>query len=537
MAFKANTTVLIVDDALTMAQGIRAILAMAGVTQSETASHAGEASNRLRAKRFDIVLCDYNLGSGMNGQELLELMRKRGTLPLSTLWVMITGERNYTQVVTAAETAPDDYFLKPFSSQQLLDRLELALQRKAYLAPAHRLLEKGKTEQAIQTLQELAQQADSRQSRLDALRLRAELLVSEGLYEPALQVYQGLLAQEEIPWAKMGVARILAEQGDSSRSNVLLDEVIAIAPRYTDAYDLLAQNMVDDGAYQEAAAVLEKAVGISPRNFTRLHNYGKALLRSGEAARAADQLQRAVDIGRNNAFFGPEVLVDLMQARSESGQTQQLDRLQNDISTQLGKQPGGQLMLAVCRAMAALAQQRPEQALGQLEEGAEWLRAAETTFDGALRFLAATARLPAGQAAAQAPEWARVIALRFADGRHELGSLQEAARQHPACLAAIRTAYDELQGKSQAALELANQGQLEAAADMLRRDAMATLNQRLGMYGCAMLLRICENRQQAAQDYADPLQDLRQLLQWLPQDNERVRGFVRRRQALLRPRA
>ncbi|OHX12093.1 hypothetical protein BI347_00235 [Chromobacterium sphagni] len=534
MAFSANTTVLIVDDALTMAQGIRAILAMAGVTQSETASHAGEASNRLRSKRFDVVLCDYNLGKGMNGQELLEAMRKSGTLPLSTLWVMITGERNYTQVVSAAEMVPDDYILKPFTSQQLLDRLELAVQRKAFLAPAHKLLDKGKTEQAIQALQELAQQADNRQSRLGALRLRAELMVREGQYEQALRIYQGLLEQDEIPWAKMGVARILSEQGDSPQSNALLDEVIAIAPRYTEAYDLLAQNMIDDGAYQEAAAVLEKAVGISPRNFTRLHSYGNALLRSGEAAKAVDQLQRAVDIGRHNSFFGPEVLVDLMQARSESGQIQQMDRLQNEISTQLGKRAGGQLMLAVCRAMAALAQQRPEQALSQLEEGAEWLRAAETDFDSALRFLAATARLPSGHGAEQAPQWAHTIALRFADGRHELGSLQEAARQHPACLQSIKTAYEQLQGKSQAALEQANQGQLEAAADMLHRDAMATLNQRLGMYGCAMLLRICENRQQAQQDYAEPLQALRQLLQWLPHDNERVHGFVRRRQALLR---
>ncbi|MFB9158284.1 response regulator [Chromobacterium violaceum] len=176
MAFDENTTVLIVDDAHSMAQGIRAILAMAGVTQSETASHAGEAQNRLRGRRYDVVLCDYNLGLGMNGQELLEAMRRAGALPLSTLWVMITGERNYGQVASAAELVPDDYILKPFTSQQLLDRLEAAARRKAWLAPAHRLLDKGKTEQAIQTLGGLIAEADSRQRRLDAQRLCGELL-------------------------------------------------------------------------------------------------------------------------------------------------------------------------------------------------------------------------------------------------------------------------------------------------------------------------------------------------------------------------
>jgi DNA-binding response OmpR family regulator len=61
------------------------------------------------------VLCDYNLGDGMDGQELLE-RRKTGTLPLSTIWIMITGERKYERVVAAAEMAPDDYILKPFNS-------------------------------------------------------------------------------------------------------------------------------------------------------------------------------------------------------------------------------------------------------------------------------------------------------------------------------------------------------------------------------------------------------------------------------------
>ncbi|UTH75831.1 response regulator [Chromobacterium sp. IIBBL 290-4] len=533
MALDANTTALIVDDSQTMAQSLRAILSMAGVTQTETASNAGDAQNRLRGKHFSLVLCDYNLGRGMNGQELLEAMRKSGALPMSTLWVMITGERNYAQVVTAAETIPDDYILKPVTSQQLLDRLLQAGRRKAFLSPAHKLLDKGKVEQAIAALRERAQQTDNRVYRLDALRLCGELLAREGQYEPALQLYQGLLAQEEIPWAKMGVARILAEQGQGERSNALLDEVIAIAPRYTEAYDLLAQNMIDDGSYQEAAAVLEKAVSISPHNFNRLKNYGTALLRSGDAAAAVEPLQKAVDIGRHNSFFGPEVLVDLLQARSESGQTQQLDRLQSEISGQMGNLPGGQLTMAVCRAMASLAQQRPDQAKAQLEQGAEWLRDTETDFASALRFLGAAVRLPA-ELAGELPQWAGAITLRFADGRHELGSLKEVARQHEACHAAIKTAYDELQRKSQTALGLANQGQLEASAEMLHREASQTLNQRLGMYGCAMLLRIAENRQQAGQDHSEQMQALRQLLQWLPHDNERVRGFVHRRQALLR---
>ncbi|MEN2427136.1 response regulator [Chromobacterium vaccinii] len=534
MAFDENTTVLIVDDAHSMSQGIRAILAMGGVTQSETASHAGEAQNRLRGRRYDVVLCDYNLGLGMNGQELLEATRRSGALPLSTLWVMITGERNYGQVASAAELVPDDYILKPFTTQQLLDRLEAAARRKAFLSPAHRLLDKGKTEQAIQTLGGLIAEADSRQRRLDAQRLCGELLAREGLHEAALRLYREVLSKDELPWAKMGVARILSEQGDGGGANTLLDQVIAEAPRYTEAYDLLAQNLTDDGKYSDAAGALEKAVAISPRNFNRLHHYGTSLLRSGDATRAVEPLQRAVDIGRGNSFFGPEAMVDLLQARCESGQTQQLDRLQHDIAARQGELPGGPLTMAVCRAMTALAQQRPQQAEAHLAEAAEWIAAPETDFGSALRFLSAAAKLPDEHGAERAPDWARSIALRFADSRHELGSLLEVAAPRPACGDAARAAYAELQDKSRAALDQANQGRLETAAEMLHADAMRTLNCRLGLYGCAMLLRIAENRQEAGQDYAGEMQSLRELLHWLPHDNERVRGFVKRRQALIR---
>ncbi|QEL57251.1 response regulator [Chromobacterium paludis] len=534
MAFDDHTTALIVEDALSMAQSLRAILAMAGITQTDTASNAADAQNRLRGRRYDVVLCDYNLGSGMNGQELLEALRKDGHLSLSTLWVMISGERNYSQVAGAAEMIPDDYVLKPFTAQQLLDRLDAAARRKDWLAPAHKLLDKGRTEQAIAQLQELAKQTENRQRRLDALRLCGELQTREGQHEAALQLYRAVLAQTDQPWAKMGVARILAEQGDGDGSRSLLDQVIAVAPRYTEAYDLLAQNLIDEGGYAQAAAVLEKAVAISPRNFRRLHHYGTSLLRSGEAERAVAPLQKAVDIGRNNSFFGPDAMVDLLQARCESGQTQQLDRLQKDIAARQGKLKGGPLTMAVCRALAALALQQAGLALPHLQEAAQWLRAPEVDFASAQRFLAAAVQLPDDAGGDPARDWARLIGLRFADGRHELGLLQEITRERPACREAVEQAFEELRALSRNALEMANQGRLEEAAYQLHDEAMRTLNGHLAHYGCAMLLRIAENHHQQGLPDAGEMAALRELLSWLPQDNERVRGFVKRRQALLR---
>ncbi|MCD4486065.1 response regulator [Chromobacterium vaccinii] len=532
MQFDANTTVLIIEDSHTVRQGLRTMLSMAGITRSEAVSNASEARNRLRGKPYEVVLCDYNLGEGMDGQELLEAMRKGGNLPLSTIWIMITGERHYERVVAAAEMAPDDYILKPFASQLLLDRMNLAGQRKTFLAPAHKLLAQGKVEQSIQVLLQLARETQNAQYRLDAKRLAAELLVNEGRQSEALTIYQELLTQRVIPWAKMGVARIVAEQGESQESNALLREIIADAPRYTDAYDLLAQNLIDDGQYQTAAVVLEKAVAISPRNFNRLKSCGTALLRCGDPTKAADYLQRAVEIGRNNNFFGPDVLVDLLQAYSESGQTQQLDRLQAEIAGRIDELPGGKLTMAVCRALTALAQQRPSDALAQLQGVAGELRARETDFSSAQRFLSAAVRLPAELSNELPQQWGHGIALRFADGRHELGTLLEISHKHEAGHAAIENAYETLQQESNKAVELAGNGKLEDAATMLYQLSQETLNERISMNACALLLRNCENLHKANRDFAEAQRQVQRLIDWLPEDNERVRGFLRRLHAL-----
>ncbi|OWY41069.1 hypothetical protein CEK28_02020 [Xenophilus sp. AP218F] len=527
--FDVNTTVLIIEDSQTVRQSLRTMLSNVGITRSEGVSNASEARNRLRGKPYDVVLCDYNLGEGMDGQELLEAMRKGGTLPLSTIWIMITGERSYERVVAAAEMAPDDYVLKPFTSQMLLDRMSLARKRKLFLAPAHKLLEQGKVEQAIQALLQLSRDTQTAQYRLDAQRLAAELLVNEGRQAEALAIYKELLTLRIIPWAKMGVARIIAEQGETHESSGLLREIIAEAPRYTDAYDLLAQNLIDDGQYQTAATVLEKAVAISPRNFSRLKSCGTALLRCGDPAKAAEYLQRAVEVGRNNNFFGPDVLVDLLQACSESGQTQQLDRLQADIAARADELSGGELTLAVCRALGALGQQRPSDAQTLLQGAAARLRERDTDFSSAQRFLAAAVRLPPEQSNGLVEEWAKTIALRFADGRHELGTLLEVARHHPSCRTVIEDAYAALQHNSNRAVEMASAGELEAAGAMLYQLAEETLNERLAMNACAILLRQCEGKRKAGQDYAAEQDQVSRLLDWLPQDNERVRGFIKRR--------
>jgi len=78
-------------------------------------------------KSFDIVLCDYNLGEGKDGQQVLEEAKEDSLLPYSSIFIMTTAENSMEMVMGAAEYQPDDYLSKPFTKQVLQTRLKRLL--------------------------------------------------------------------------------------------------------------------------------------------------------------------------------------------------------------------------------------------------------------------------------------------------------------------------------------------------------------------------------------------------------------------------
>lgn len=92
---------------------------------------------------FDIILCDYYLGAVTNGQQFLEHLRNRRMIARSTLFIMITAEKNHDSVITAAECMPDDYLLKPFTADLFASRVEKLLEKKRRLARIDAMQDKG----------------------------------------------------------------------------------------------------------------------------------------------------------------------------------------------------------------------------------------------------------------------------------------------------------------------------------------------------------------------------------------------------------
>lgn len=95
----AAKSYLVIDDFGDMRTMIKGLLRWLG-TNDIYAARDGKATVGLMEKRgYDVVLCDYNLGVGKDGQQVLEEARKRQLINIATVFVMITAENSRDMVM------------------------------------------------------------------------------------------------------------------------------------------------------------------------------------------------------------------------------------------------------------------------------------------------------------------------------------------------------------------------------------------------------------------------------------------------------
>jgi two-component system, OmpR family, alkaline phosphatase synthesis response regulator PhoP len=121
-----RTRVCVVEDDPAIRRGLVDSLTYAGYEVLECADGL-EARRVLLSADLDLVLLDVVL-PGVDGFELLpELRSARPTLPV----IMVTARGSEEDRVRGLRTGADDYVVKPFSSSELLARVEAVLRRSA----------------------------------------------------------------------------------------------------------------------------------------------------------------------------------------------------------------------------------------------------------------------------------------------------------------------------------------------------------------------------------------------------------------------
>jgi len=121
MAVDMSMPILIVDDYKTMLRIVRNLLKQLGFENVDEASDGSEALGKLREKKFDLVISDWNM-EPMTGIQLLKEVR--GDDDLKNLpFIMITAESKKENVVAAAQAGVNNYIVKPFNAATLKTKL------------------------------------------------------------------------------------------------------------------------------------------------------------------------------------------------------------------------------------------------------------------------------------------------------------------------------------------------------------------------------------------------------------------------------
>lgn len=313
--FLERASILVVDDFQGMRTMFRDMLKAMRVPKIDTASNGKEAINLLRLNKYDVVICDYNLGAGQNGQQLLEEARLSGYIGLSTIWMIVTAEKTGEMVLGAAEVKPDDYLLKPINQALLEGRLEKLISKKKSLGGIEAAIEARDYMAAIAQCDRRLKEQPSHPQEL--LRLKSDLLLTTGAYDVAKGIFDSVLAVRNVPWAKTGLGKILFHTKDYAGARDVFQTVLDDNRMYMEASDWLAKTLDAMGETEAAQQVLLGAVKLSPNSSTRQKALAEAAYKNGALDVAQSAFEKTLKISEFSSHKSPAVYAGLAKVFSD----------------------------------------------------------------------------------------------------------------------------------------------------------------------------------------------------------------------------
>ncbi|USX27596.1 response regulator [Oxalobacteraceae bacterium OTU3CINTB1] len=330
----AEKRYLLVDDFVGIRQLLRESLRNLGAKHIDQAASGGEAIVLLSKTRYDVVMCDYNLGDGKNGQQVLEEARLRNLMLPSSVWLMVSAEKSVESVMGAAEHQPDAYIIKPITEGVLLTRLNRVWNKKQIFREIDQAFADKDYLRAARLCEE--QIALYPLHEIDLQRMKATLLLKSGVPEQARAVYEKVLEERDYNWARCGLGKIRMSAGEVEAAQQMFQAVIADNRFYIDAFDQLALSFQQQGKHEEAFGVLEKAAKLSPNSVPRQRAFGQTALKLGNIPVAEKAFRKCIEMGEYSVAKTVDAYFGLARVCGQKNDTKEAIRLLNAAVHQFG---------------------------------------------------------------------------------------------------------------------------------------------------------------------------------------------------------
>lgn len=319
---------LIIDDFDNFRMTVSKLLQDFGAQDVVTAINGEDAMKQCRSREFDLVLCDYNLGSGKNGHQVLEELRVNKLLKHQSLFLLVSADSSKNIVLAAYDYEPDAYLTKPITGKTLRQRLDRLLAQRDDMVAIHKCLDNDNNAGAIAE----AQAKIAANSRYTAAyqKILGGLLLQEQRYDEAEILFKQVLEVRPLDWAQVGLAKVKQCQGDLETSQDWLRKIIEKNPFCMQAYDALVDNCRRKEDSEAEQAVLQTAVDMSPMSILRQQSLAQVADENNDVEVAARALYKTVKLGKNSCQ--DKVENHIAFARSTAALFKENAKLANDLS-------------------------------------------------------------------------------------------------------------------------------------------------------------------------------------------------------------
>ncbi len=373
---------LIVDDFGNYRTSLVTMLTEADVSTSQidTAANGEDALKLLQENHYDIILCDFYLGEGKDGQQVLEESRSLGILGYATVFIMITAETARAMVLSVVENRPDDYLTKPFTRSILSTRLQRLLADKQGLSIVDDALSVKSYKRALIHLDTMIEERGERPYEL--LRIKAEILEHNNDYESALQIYEQTLEQHPLLWAQLGRGRVLYSLKQYPEALASFEVVLEENDAHNVARDWIAKTLVELGEGARAQEVLQEAVDQSPRVLRRQKLLATVAKENGDVESAQRAFENTVRLGEHSLFRDISDFTGLSEVLMEQKASQKALNILKKAKKSFAGNPAAQVETSLQEHQAYTKLGRPNDAVKALHKATEnFAKRGETTID------------------------------------------------------------------------------------------------------------------------------------------------------------
>jgi len=274
--------------------------------QVDSTPCAQDITSMCLEKQYDVILLGYDLGEKQkNGQQILEELRISELISRNCVVIIITAEVKQSMVLAALEHKPDSYLCKPYSLQELHNRLQKCIAKKTSMAEIYQAIDEDDKDLAISLVNNAL--IHNTPYKAECLGIKSRQLFDLERFDQAQKIYTAYQNKDNCHWASIGLGKIALQKNEFSNAETIFKNIIEQQPLYLPSYDWLASTYEKSNNKLYAEEVLEQALKLSPRSLGRQKTYAKLCFANKHYEKATSAYQQVYHLAQNSIHQSPEI--------------------------------------------------------------------------------------------------------------------------------------------------------------------------------------------------------------------------------------